>query len=44
MIASFFDSFAFFVKEATPYVITWHIGIWIVNALISAVTGRGIQF
>lgn len=44
MITSFFDSFVYFVQQATPYVITWEIGMLVVRSLIKVVTGRGLTF
>lgn len=44
MIRDFFDVFVFFVESATPYVITWEVGMLIVRSLLRAVTGRGLTF
>lgn len=44
MVDGFFDTFVTFVTYSVPYVITWEIGMRIVNALLGAVTGRRFEF
>lgn len=36
-----FDLFSAVVSASVPYAITWIVGTWVVNTVITWVTGRG---
>lgn len=36
-----FELFAEVVHESVPYAVTWIVGTWVVNTVITWVTGRG---
>lgn len=36
-----FELFAEVVRASAPYAITWVVGSWVVNTIITWVTGRG---
>ena len=36
-----FELFEEVVRASTPYAITWIVGTWVVNTVITWVTGRG---
>lgn len=36
-----FELFSEVVRETAPFAITWIIGTWVVNTVITWVTGRG---
>lgn len=35
------ELFAEVVKQSVPYAVTWIVGTWVVNTVITWVTGRG---
>lgn len=36
-----FELFSEVVKASVPYAVTWTVGTWVVNTVITWVTGRG---
>lgn len=41
MDLSALNLFEMVVRESVPYAITWIVGTWVVNTMITWVTGRG---
>lgn len=41
MDLSAFELFREVVRATAPYAVTWTIGTWVVNTIITWVTGRG---
>lgn len=38
-----FKLFEEVVRASVPYAVTWTVGTWVVNTMITWVTGRGYQ-